>query len=170
MSRTFQVTRRLVLAALMGAMLVISKQVMSGIPNIEPVSLLVVLFTLEFPKETPGAIAVFILLQGVLYGFGLWWFMYVYIWYILMGAALLFRKIDNALFWAVVSGIYGCAFGGLCALVYLFVKDYAFAFAWWMSGIAYDIPHGIGNFTIMLLLYWPLRRALQAAKKAMRWN
>ena len=39
--------------------------------------------TLELPRETPGAITVFILLQGVLYGFGLWWVMYLYVWYLL---------------------------------------------------------------------------------------
>ena len=55
----------------MGALLVVSKQAMSGLPNIEPVTLLIILFALELPRETPAAITVFILLQGVLYGFGL---------------------------------------------------------------------------------------------------
>ena len=63
----------------MGALLVVSKQAMSGLPNIEPVTLLIILFALELPRETPAAITVFILLQGVLYGFGLWWAMYLYI-------------------------------------------------------------------------------------------
>ena len=67
---------RLVLSGLMGALLVVSKQAMSGLPNLEPVSLLIILFALELPRETPGAITVFILLQGVLYGFGLWWVIY----------------------------------------------------------------------------------------------
>ena len=38
---------RLVLSGLMGALLVVSKQAMSGLPNIEPVTLLVILFALE---------------------------------------------------------------------------------------------------------------------------
>ena len=59
----------LVLSGLMGALLVVSKQAMSGLPNIEPVTLLIILFALELPRETPAAITVFILLQGVLYGF-----------------------------------------------------------------------------------------------------
>ena len=53
---------RLVLSGLMGALLVVSKQAMSGLPNIEPVTLLVILFALELPRETPGAVTVFILL------------------------------------------------------------------------------------------------------------
>ena len=159
---------RLVLSGLMGALLVVSKQAMSGLPNIEPVTLLVILFALELPRETPGAVTVFILLQGVLYGFGLWWAMYLYVWYLLALLAWLLRRMDNALGWAVFSGIYGLCFGGLCAAVYLVAKTPAFALSWWLSGLSYDAMHGVGNFVIMLLLYRPLRRALQTAKRQLR--
>ena len=59
-------------------------------------------------------------------------------------------------------------FGGLCAAVYLFAKTPAFALSWWLSGLSYDALHGVGNFVLMLLLYRPLRRALQMAKKQLR--
>ena len=155
---------RLVLSGLMGALLVVSKQAMSGLPNIEPVTLLVILFALELPRETPGAVTVFILLQGVLYGFGLWWAMYLYVWYLLALLAWLLRRMDNALGWAVFSGIYGLCFGGLCAAVYLVAKTPAFALSWWLSGLSYDAMHGMGNFVIMLLLYRPLRRAASSSR------
>ena len=79
----------------MGALLVVSKQAMSGLPNIEPVTLLIILFALELPRETPAAITVFILLQGVLYGFGLWWAMYLYVWYLLALLTWLLRRMDT---------------------------------------------------------------------------
>lgn len=156
---------RLALAGLMGALLVVGKQAMSGLPNIEPVTLLIVLFTLELPWETPAAITVFLLLQGVLYGFGLWWAMYIYVWYLLALLTWLLRRMDNALGWAVFSGIYGLCFGGLCAGVYLVAKTPAFALSWWISGLPYDAMHGAGNFVLMLLAYRPLRHALQIAKR-----
>jgi uncharacterized membrane protein len=68
---------------------------------------------------------------------------------------------------AVVAVLYLC-FGGLCAAVYLFAKTPAFALSWWLSGLSYDALHGVGNFVLMLLLYRPLRRALQMAKKQLR--
>ena len=77
---------------------------------------------------------------------------------------------DNALGWAVFSGIYGLCFGGLCAAVYLVAKTPAFALSWWLSGLSYDVMHGVGNFVIMLLLYRPLRKALQTAKRQLRVN
>lgn len=156
---------RLALAGLMGALLVVGKQAMSGLPNIEPVTLLVVLFTLELPRETPAAITVFLLLQGVLYGFGLWWAMYIYVWYLLALLTWLLRRMDSALGWAVFSGVYGLCFGGLCAGVYLVAKTPAFALSWWLSGLPYDGMHGAGNFVLMLAAYRPLRRALRTAKR-----
>ena len=158
---------RLVLSGLMGALLVVSKQAMSGLPNIEPVTLLIILFALELPRETPRAITVFLVLQGVLYGFGLWWAMYLYVWYLLAFLARLLRRMDHALGWAVFSGLYGLCFGGLCAAVYLVAKTPAFALSWWLSGLSYDAMHGVGNFALMLLLYRPLRTALRTAKKHM---
>lgn len=102
---------RLALAGLMGALLVVGKQAMSGLPNIEPVTLLIVLFTLELPRETPAAITVFLLLQGVLYGFGLWWAMYIYVWYCWL-AHLAAAAVDNAWLGRCSAGSMACALGG----------------------------------------------------------
>ena len=78
------------------------------------------------------------------------------------------RRMDNAFGWAVFSGAYGLCFGGLCAAVYLVAKTPAFTLSWWLSGLSYDVMHGAGNFVIMLLLYRPLRTALQTAKRQIR--
>ena len=158
---------RLVLSGLMGALLVVSKQAMSGLPNLEPVSLLIILFALELPRETPGAITVFILLQGVLYGFGLWWVMYLYVWYLLALLAWLLRRMDNAFFLGSVQRAVRPVLRRVRVrrCIY-FAKTPAFALSWWLSGLSYDALHGVGNFVLMLLLYRPLCRALQMAKKA----
>jgi len=103
---------RLVLSGLMGALLVVSKQAMSGLPNIEPVTLLIILFALELPRETLGAITVFLVLQGVLYGFGLWWAMYLYVWYLLAFLARLLRRMASA--GPCSAGCTACASAG-CA-------------------------------------------------------
>lgn len=105
---------RLVLSGLMGALLVVSKQAMSGLPNIEPVTLLIILFALELPRETTGAITVFLVLQGVLYGFGLWWAMYLYVWYLLAFLARLLRRMTMPSAGPCSAGCTACASAG-CA-------------------------------------------------------
>ena len=62
-------TRELVLAAMLSALLIAAKQAMSFIPNFEPVTLLLILYTLHFPRMTPLIIYVFVAVQVLLYGF-----------------------------------------------------------------------------------------------------
>ena len=78
-------TRQIVLAGLMGALLMVLKEALAPVPGVEPVSLLVILYALCLPAAAPWAIAVFVVLEFILYGFGLWSWMYLYIWFILYG-------------------------------------------------------------------------------------
>ena len=154
-------TLRLVQAGLMGALLMVCKETLAPMPG-EPVTLLIILYTLELPAAAPWAIAVFVALQFVLYGFGLWSWMYLYIWFVLCALAYRLRGMDSAPGWAVAAGLYGLAFGALCAPVYLFTSGPGGALAWWIAGLPTDIVHCLGNFVITLLAYRPLRRALHA--------
>ena len=56
---------------------------LAAIPNGECVTLLFILYTLYFRKRTLYIIYAFALLEGMVYGFGLWWFMYLHVWTIL---------------------------------------------------------------------------------------
>lgn len=157
----------LCLMAMMGVLMTVSKQAMQHLPNFEPVSLLVILFTLVFGvKLVAGAVAVFLLTQGLLYGFGIWWFMYLYIWPLLALLARSFRWMDKAWQWAILSGLYGLAFGALCSLVYL-PQGVTWMISWIISGLPYDAGHAVGNFLLALVLYRPLRLALEKLKKSM---
>ena len=136
--------------ALLGVVLAASKEVLAFLPNFELVSLLTILFTLSFGRQVAGALGVFLLLEGLLYGFGLWWVMYLYIWPLLALATWLFRWMDKAWQWALVAGGFGLCFGSLCALVYLP-----------MAGLPFDVAHAGCNALLAFLLYRPLRRALE---------
>ncbi|MCI8395637.1 MAG: hypothetical protein HFE89_03555, partial [Acutalibacter sp.] len=67
----------LCLMAIMGVVLAASKEALAFLPNFELVTLLLILFTLCFGRYVIGALGVFLLLEGLLYGFGLWWAMYL---------------------------------------------------------------------------------------------
>lgn len=146
---------------LLAAILLIGQVGMAFLPNIEPVSTLIILYTLTYKKHTFYIIYVFVLLEGLLYGFGVWWISYLYIWSILALAVLAFQKMDSAIFWAVISGAFGLSFGALTAIPYLISGGLGAAFTYWTSGILYDILHCGGNFVLMLILYKPLRRVLK---------
>ena len=107
----------------------------------------------------------FLLLEGVLYGFGTWWVMYLYIWPLLAGITWLFRWMKRAWQWAILSGLFGLAFGTLCSLTYFPVGGVQMVIAWIISGLSFDVVHAGGNFLLALLLYHPLRKALDQLER-----
>ena len=152
--------RELTLFGLLGALTFGAKFVMSGLPNIEPVSLMVMLFAVVFGKKALYPIYVYVVMEILIFGIQLWNINYMYVWLILAAAAWLLRRMTHPLGWALLSAVFGLLFGLLCAPVYLFSGGPAFALSWWLSGIPFDITHCIGNFVIALVLFNPLRKLL----------
>lgn len=155
--------RKVVLSGLLGALLVASKEVLSAVPGVELVTSLIILYTLELPAVAPWAVAVFVVLQFLLYGFGLWSWGYLYIWFLLVLAAWLLRQMQQPLGWAILAGAYGLCFGALFTPIYFITQGPGGALAWWIAGIPTDVAHSISNFVVMLLVYRPLRRVLHRA-------
>lgn len=138
-----------------------AKVVMAALPNIEPVSLLVIAYAVVFGRKSLYPIYVYVLMEILLYGLGTWNIMYLYVWPVLALCAWLLRRQESPLIWAVLSGSFGLAFGLLCAPVDVCIGGFAYAAAKWASGIPFDLAHCAGNFVIALLLFQPLRRLLQ---------
>lgn len=156
-----QKTRELVVMGVLTAIVFVGQVAFGFLPNIEVVTLLFIIYTLVFGKKVFFMIYAFALLEGFFYGFGMWWINYMYVWSLQALVTMLFRKQHSAIFWSILSGFYGITFGALCAIPYFFVGGPSAAFAYWVSGIAYDIPHCIGNVVLCLILYKPLRYVVE---------
>ena len=153
------------LVALMVAIIEVFKVTMMGLPNIELTSFWLILFSKSFGRKVYFVVPVFTLIEGVIFGFNLWWISYLYVWPLLVLITRVFRKNDAALTWAVISGVFGLFFGALCAIPYAFTgtdltSGLNIAFSWWVAGIPWDIAHCIGNFVLTLLLYKPLSKIM----------
>lgn len=164
--------RDVTLIGLMVAIIEVCKIALSWAPNIELTSFWVIMFTLYFRKKIFFVIPVFILVEGAMYGIHIWWIMYLYAWPLLALIAGTFRKMDSAFGWSIVSGVFGLLFGLLCSIPYIFIgavdgieNGFRMAFAWWISGIPWDMVHGVGNFFIMLVLYRPISSVMKKADK-----
>ncbi len=154
----------IVTMGLLTAILLVGQLGMSFLPNIEPVTTLIILYTLSYKKQVFPIIYAFVLLEGIIFGFNIWWVSYLYIWAVLALIVLAFQRIDSALLWAVISGAFGLSFGALCAIPYLISGGPAAAFAYWTNGIPFDLLHCSGNFVMTLVLY----RSLSDLFKKMR--
>jgi len=153
-------TKELVLFGILGCMTFGAKVVMMGLPNIEPVSLMVMLFAVTFGRKAIYPIYTYVFLEFALYGINIWSINYLYIWLILAVAAWGLRELSSPLGWAVLSGMFGLLFGALCAPVYLLSGGPIFALNWWISGIPYDLLHCAGNFVSALVLFVPMRKLM----------
>ena len=136
-------TREIVIYGILSAVLLAAQVSLGFLPNIEIVTLLILVYTLVFRKKVFFIIYIFVFLEGLIYGFGLWWINYLYVWSIQALITLLFRKNDSVWFWSILSGIYGITF------------------AYWTSGLLFDIIHCISNFIVCLVLFKPIRYVLE---------
>lgn len=152
--------RQIVLFGMLGALTFAAKVAMAGLPNIEPVSLFVMLFAVVFGKKCVYPIYTYVIMEFLFYGLHLWSINYLYVWMILAVVAWLLREVNHPLLWAVISGAFGMLFGFLCVPVYIISGGPEFALSWWISGIPFDLTHAAGNFVIALLLFVPLRKLL----------
>ncbi len=150
---------------MMTAVVQVGKQGLSWLPNIEVVSLLFIIYTMTLGWKVLFVVYAFVLLQGALYGPGVWFIMYLYVWTILVIVTMLLRHWDNVIVFTLVSGIYGLIFGALCTIPYFFIGGVSMAFTWWVAGIPYDIIHAIGNATVCFVAYRPLRVVFKQIKR-----
>lgn len=160
-------TRELCLLSVAAALMFILQIVMAPLPNIEPVSLLMIVLTCSFGTKALFSAAVFILLEGLIHGFGLWWFFYLYAWPALIFLVLLVRNTidESAWGWALVSGGFGLCFGLLYALIFLFTGGFETFISTWIAGFVFDISHCVGNFILCLCLYTPLRKIIKRLER-----
>lgn len=158
--------REIALFGVLGGLTFAAKLVMSGLPNIEPVSLMVMLFAVTFGKKSIYPIYVYVAMEILVYGIQIWNIYYLYVWLVLAVAAYLMRSNRQPLSWAILSAVFGLGFGALCGITDIFVLGgIAPAAAKWVSGIMFDVIHCASNFLITLLLFKPLRELMEKLYK-----
>ena len=149
-----------VLFGMLGALTFALQVVMAPLPNIEPVSLLTMLFAVIFGWKSLYCVYTFVAMEILFHGIGLWNINYLYIWTVLTIAAIMLRRMDQVFGWALLSGVFGLCFGALCGIVDIFIGGFGYAAAKWVSGIPFDLLHCVGNFAMTLILWKPLKDLL----------
>lgn len=153
--------KNLVVDGFLTAILFVLQVALGYLPNIELVSLLVIIYTLVLGKRIIPILLVFTVLEGAFYGFGVWWVSYLYLWPILALITWLLRGFrSHPWVYAVASCLFGLSFGLLASIPYL-AGGFGAAFTWWVAGIPFDILHGISNFVLALILFRPIYRMLE---------
>ena len=145
--------REIVIFAMLGTIMFVSKLLMEGLPNIHLLGTLIVTYTLVYRWKALFPIYVYVFLE-LLEGAGMWWVPNLYIWAVLWGVTMLLpRRMPKWLapiVYCVVSGLHGLCYGTLFAPWQALVYHMSFRvmLAWIAAGFPFDVIHGIGNLCL----------------------
>ena len=165
MRRSHKRLRDLIVFAIFGAMMFALKIAMAALPNIHPLGMFIMLLTVVYRWRALIPIYLYVMLDGLYGGFGIWWIPYLYIWAILWAITMLLpRKMHPAVaavVYPVVCGLFGLAFGALYAPAQALLFRFTFkqTVAWIISGLSFDVMHAVGN-AAMGCLVLPLSKVL----------
>lgn len=165
MTRSKLTLLELVILSLLGALLFVVQVVLGFLPNIELVSVLIIVYTRVYGWKVLYPIYLFVGLEAMWYGVNTWVIQYAYVWAILALMVLMLRRFESRALWVLVNTAYGFAFGALCSITYFFIGGFSTMAAYWISGIPYDLLHMGGNFLTALVLCEPLYRLLSRLKQ-----
>lgn len=148
----FLTTAEITKFTMLGTLMFCSKIIMEWIPNVHLLGMFTMVYTLVYRKKALIPIYVYVMLNGLIAGFSPWWIPYLYMWSVLWAVTMLLpRKLSMkaaAILYPIVCALHGFLFGTLYApaQALMFGLNFQQMLAWIISGLPWDMIHGIGNF------------------------
>ena len=165
--------KEIVVFAMLGSILFISKLLMEWAPNIHLVGMLIMVYTLVYRKKALIPLYLYVFLMGLFYGFATWWIPYLYIWTVLWAVTMILpknmpKKIAIPVYMAV-CGLHGLCYGILYApaQALLFGLNFKGMRTWIAAGFVFDALHGLGNLAAGILII-PLVSLLTKLEKGLK--
>lgn len=164
--------QELVLFAMLGMVMFVSKIAMEFLPNIHLLGALTMVYTLTFRAKALIPLYIYVFVNGLYAGFSAWWVPYLYVWTVLWAVTMLLpKRMPHRLacvVYPLVCGLHGLAFGTLYApaQALMFGLNWDMTVAWVVAGLPFDAIHAVGNVLTGLLIL-PLSELL---KKLSRTN
>lgn len=159
-------TKDIVLLGLLAAILKSAQLILSFLPNIEIVSVLILVFAIRLgAKKTVYITLLYSALNILLWGLNISSIGYFFIW---SGYAVVCSKckrfLNKDITVAIFLGLFGLVFGALFAILYL-PMGVSFAFSYWVNGLIFDLIHCVSNFIIGIWVFEPLLSGFDKAMK-----
>lgn len=156
----------LTLMAICAPLLNVTKLALAFLPNIEPVTLLLIIYTLVLGFKKSIIISLlFIAVEPLIWGINIYILQYLLVWPLLVILTQIFKEVikENFLLWAIFSGAFGLLFGVLTSIP-LMIFDKTFTYANIISGLPFDALHLVGNYFLMIFLGETIYKKLKELK------
>lgn len=170
--------QRLTLLALLTAMCVVLRIFkIIDIPNVQPVTDIIMLTTLELGAGTGILLAILVMvISNIFLGFGIWTLPQIFAYAACALTVALFARLlplkSRKLFWLqeLLAGFLGLEYGFFVSLGMAGWGGWAAFIAYWVSGLTFDLYHAAGNLAFYPILYLPLVLGLDRFKKKAGWK
>lgn len=155
---------------MLGAMMFASKMLMEFLPNIHLLGVFTIATTVVYRQKALYPIYIYVLLNGLIAGFNVWWVPYLYIWTILWGATMLLPKNlpqkAKPFIYMGLCGLHGFLYGILYApaQALFFGLSFDATITWIVAGLPFDAIHGISNIVCGVLIC-PIIAVLRKAER-----
>ena len=157
--------------SMLSAIMLISKLLLEAIPNFHLLAVFTIAMTVVYRQKALYPIYLYVFLQGVVGGFGVWWIPYLYLWAVLWGAVMLLPKNMNKLvatiIYTAVCALHGLLYGTIYApaQAILFGLDFKGMIAWIIAGFPFDLVHCAHNAILGAVLIMPIIFVLKGTEK-----
>ncbi|MBR0541029.1 MAG: hypothetical protein IJK26_02355 [Clostridia bacterium] len=165
--------KEIALFGMLGALMYASKIALEILPNVHLLAVFIMAETVVYRQKALYPIYTFVFITGLLNGFSIWWWPYLYIWTVLWGAGMLLpkempKKVAPVVY-MVVCALHGFLYGTLYSpyQALMFHLDFKGMVSWIIAGLPYDAIHGVSNFFCALLVV-PLISVMKQAQKIVR--
>lgn len=168
--KPFLTIREIVTFGMLGSLMYASKMLMEFLPNVHLIGVFCIALTVVYRAKALFPIYTFVFLVGLLNGFSLWWYPYLYLWPILWGVTMLLPKNMNKkvapIVYMIVCALHGYLYGTLYApfQALAFGLNFKAMIAWIIAGLPWDFVHGTSNFICGILIY-PIIVVLRLCEK-----
>lgn len=150
--------KEMVIFGMLGALMYASKTIMELLPNVHLLGVFTIAFTFYYREKALYPIYIYVFLNGIFSGFARWWIPHLYLWTVLWGVVMLLPKKMPKKIAPIVYMVINACHGFLYGILYspaqalLFGLSVESTIAWIVSGLPFDIIHGISNFFCGMLI------------------
>lgn len=163
MNKNFLRIKNIVIIALFAAMLTGGKLALMAIPNVEIVTILIILYAYSFGgKIALPATMVFCIIEGVLFGMNTWLISYFIYWPLLaiLSALLAKASITKPIFYIILGTVMTAFFGVITSTVDAIVSSsiahinfFVLFAAIYARGILFYITHVVSNLIFITIAF-----------------
>ena len=163
--------REIATFSMLSAIMLISKLLLEAIPNFHLLAVFTIAMTVVYRQKALYPIYLYVFLQGLVGGFGLWWIPNLYLWFVLWGVTMLLprnmKKLTATIVYTVVCALHGLLYGTLYApsQALLFGLDFKGMITWIIAGLPFDLIHAAHNLILGAVLIMPIVMVLSKTEK-----